>query len=385
MNTSSAMREARSFPARTRGLTLVELMVAITISLIILAIVAQIFATSRGTYSMEEGLSRVQESGRFSMEILAYDIREAGASGCVSLQPNLVWDNIAGTSAFSIDPSTSATAYDVNGLRGYSYTGSGSNPAVNWGTDLTTTGFFTSSDVLRANSDVLVVRHAMSSVNLVNATASTSLQIDSRYSGPFSAGALVMVTDCTKADIFTIASTSTSGGVTTITPASLSRAYSANNGGELLVFKSVAYYVGDGTGFLNDGVTRVPALRRKVNGSATNEELLEGVEAIRVYYGLPADLTSAPSASSDDTAKFIPANLVPADKWAWVTSVRIGLVVGTNENVSAMSDSDTFHLFGMTATSDTFDDYQPAAADKRQRRVFTYVIKKRVPPRNPTS
>ena len=74
-------REPRS-GSSIAGLTLVELMVAITIGLIILAAVARLFVTSRSTYTLEEGLARVQESGRFAMEFLSQDIRMAGYAGC---------------------------------------------------------------------------------------------------------------------------------------------------------------------------------------------------------------------------------------------------------------------------------------------------------------
>ena len=55
-------------------------MVALTIGLILLAALTRLFVTSRSTYTLEEGLARVQESGRFAMEFLAQDIRMAGTS-----------------------------------------------------------------------------------------------------------------------------------------------------------------------------------------------------------------------------------------------------------------------------------------------------------------
>lgn len=55
---------------KQRGLTLMEVMVAITISLILLAGVMQIFLGSRQTYRMQDGLARLQENGRFAMDFI---------------------------------------------------------------------------------------------------------------------------------------------------------------------------------------------------------------------------------------------------------------------------------------------------------------------------
>jgi prepilin-type N-terminal cleavage/methylation domain-containing protein len=71
------------------GFTLVELMVAVTIGLIILAAVSQIFVTSRLSYKLEENLARVQENGRFAMEFLSRDLRMAGYAGCVNVNQAL--------------------------------------------------------------------------------------------------------------------------------------------------------------------------------------------------------------------------------------------------------------------------------------------------------
>lgn len=61
-----------------RGLTLVEIMVAITISLLLLAGVIQIFSGTKSSYNLQNGLGRMQENGRYAMDMLARDIGMAG-------------------------------------------------------------------------------------------------------------------------------------------------------------------------------------------------------------------------------------------------------------------------------------------------------------------
>lgn len=63
-----------------QGLTLVEIMIAITISLLLLAGVMQIFLGSKSSYNLQNGLGRLQENGRYAMDILDRNIGMAGLS-----------------------------------------------------------------------------------------------------------------------------------------------------------------------------------------------------------------------------------------------------------------------------------------------------------------
>ena len=65
-------------PARQRGLTLIEIMVALLIGSFLLAGVIQIFIVNKQTYRVQENLSRMQENGRFAMDYLNRYIRLAG-------------------------------------------------------------------------------------------------------------------------------------------------------------------------------------------------------------------------------------------------------------------------------------------------------------------
>ncbi|MFC1665831.1 PilW family protein, partial [Pseudomonadota bacterium] len=51
---------------RTKGFTLIELMVAMVIGLFLLAGLIQIFFAGKQTYRLGDGLSRLQENGRFA-------------------------------------------------------------------------------------------------------------------------------------------------------------------------------------------------------------------------------------------------------------------------------------------------------------------------------
>ncbi|HEY5602338.1 MAG TPA: PilW family protein [Gammaproteobacteria bacterium] len=69
----------RPLPRRLQqGFTLVEIMISITLGLILLAGVMQIFLGSKQTYNLQSGVSRLQENARFALDILARNIAMAG-------------------------------------------------------------------------------------------------------------------------------------------------------------------------------------------------------------------------------------------------------------------------------------------------------------------
>jgi len=61
-----------------RGVSLIELIIAMAIGAIILLGITSIYASSKKSSKVQEGLSRVQENGRFVIEFLSRDIRMAG-------------------------------------------------------------------------------------------------------------------------------------------------------------------------------------------------------------------------------------------------------------------------------------------------------------------
>jgi type IV pilus assembly protein PilW len=63
-----------------RGFTLVELMIAMTIGAFISAGVIALFIGNNQGYRTNEAMARVQENGRFAIEYLARDVRQAGVT-----------------------------------------------------------------------------------------------------------------------------------------------------------------------------------------------------------------------------------------------------------------------------------------------------------------
>lgn len=61
-----------------RGFTLVELMIAMTIGLVMLLAVGTVFTSSHQVSRVQEDNARIQESGRFALEIIGRNIKQAG-------------------------------------------------------------------------------------------------------------------------------------------------------------------------------------------------------------------------------------------------------------------------------------------------------------------
>ncbi len=80
MNMSNGNNLSR-LPSLNRGFSLVELMVALVITLILLAGIGQIFLSSKKSFVVQDSLGRLQENGRYAMETLEQDVRRAGFWG----------------------------------------------------------------------------------------------------------------------------------------------------------------------------------------------------------------------------------------------------------------------------------------------------------------
>jgi len=83
------------------GLTLVELLVAMAVSLILLSGIYQVFLGSTATYKSQDSLSRLQENGRCVMEALAQKVRLAGYPRVSMGGTNFAGDPVSGVEGAS--------------------------------------------------------------------------------------------------------------------------------------------------------------------------------------------------------------------------------------------------------------------------------------------
>lgn len=84
---SRASLHRMSFRRRVRGVTLVELMVAMLLGLLVTVGAIGIFMTNRKSYAATESVGRIQENARMAFELMARDIREADGTPCAQPGP----------------------------------------------------------------------------------------------------------------------------------------------------------------------------------------------------------------------------------------------------------------------------------------------------------
>jgi type IV pilus assembly protein PilW len=99
------------------GMSLIEIMIALLIGAFLIGGVLEIFINSKQTYRMQEGLSRLQENGRFALDFLAKDIRKAGYRECLA---STVTTPIAGTNDVGFNASDTIAVQMSTGTCGAS-------------------------------------------------------------------------------------------------------------------------------------------------------------------------------------------------------------------------------------------------------------------------
>ncbi len=330
-----------------QGMTLVEIMIALAISMVLLTGVLQIMISSKQTYRIQEGTARLQENGRFATQFISEDLRMAGYSGCSSgIIPNNIVDLDGDGTPDSISD------FSTDGLLGFEYSGL---PVT-----LTATETLTSAEVVN-NTDVIVIMYASTdeALQLTGNLAADNANIQLNETNMFSANDILLISDCSNADIFAATNVSSGAGKTTIAHANsantdnkLSKAYGTD--AMVMSFVKTAYYIGT-------NAAGVPALFRKrmVGANIQTEELVEGVENLQILYGedLDADGVANRYVHADDVGNF--ANVV---------SIRFAMLLQTPEEVNTQADTSTYNLL------DTV--YDPVE-DRRLRRIFSTTVKLR--------
>ncbi|MDX1556881.1 MAG: prepilin-type N-terminal cleavage/methylation domain-containing protein, partial [Xanthomonadales bacterium] len=272
-----------------RGFTLVEIMVAVTIGLIVLAAVAQIFATSRATYSLEENLARVQENGRFAMEFLTRDIRMAGYAGCVNVNQALnASANYTATNGLN-NPTDFANAFAPQvHIQGHEWTS-----ANTWTPALPA---FLAGQVLDG-TDVIVVRRGSETAHRLDGVmADPTAAITIREPNDIDANDIVLVGDCSNVDVVKVTGVSTTSGVESLAHAAanpgnvtngLSKAFETD--AEVMKLITRVYFIGNNA----NGVPTLYAWDMD-DGQMTNNttfrlELIPNIESMHVLYGEDTD------------------------------------------------------------------------------------------------
>ena len=368
------MRLEKNLCNRSRGFSLVELMVAITIGAIILAGAVTLFVNNRDTYKTTNELSRLQETARYALGMMVKDIRMAGYFGCADRLDTVTLNLPVGTVGelwdFNLDAGAGNIVAPIEGfdgaLPGNNYMPSGFAVAVGTngpggqvlaGTDAITVRYVggTMADVAPANAtlDFMVTADAVNGANsTITVDSTTGLALNQ----------VAAITDCGGSDIFQINATPTA---TTVRANALSRGYNTASSPMISPFVGVRYYIGDnGRG---PGGEIYPALYRTIITpgalTETNQELFEGVERMQILYGVDTNGNGTPD--SYVRAGDAPLNAGSPGSWANVVSVRLSILVRTIDQHGREVDTGNYQVNNVV--------FNPVD-DRRRRRVFTTTV-----------
>jgi type IV pilus assembly protein PilW len=289
---------------RARGLTLVEVMVSMTLSLFIAAALGALVVNMSRAHAELDRSSRQIENGRYAVELLAEEIRLAGfygdvrQAGAIYSQPDPCATNIAAL-GWSAAPITVPVA-----LEGRS--GSGDTPAC--------------VQSHRADTAVLAL-HRLSTEEIdadAVAGGAAFVQTSQCALDPFMPP---LVVSSSAAD-FTLKNLACD----TITP--------------VRRYVSRIYYVATCSDCARD---EIPTLKRvELNGAAWGEtSLAEGIEEIQFEYGFDVDGDAAPDeyVTSLDGVEDSPLN-----DWSNVMTVRIWILSRATETTPGYADAKTYTL-----------------------------------------
>lgn len=338
-----------------RGFTLVELMVAITIGLIIMAAVSTLFVSSKQTYTATDQLARLQENARFAMQFMMSDLRLGGYYGCL--------DDVSSDNVHTVVNSTSLT---------YSVTQAAIEGLENATGAWKPSGITSIPTGMLAGTDAVLIRMAdpSASIKLTARMGNKSDVLTVASAASFKQGDIIMVADCIGADLMQVTATTGTtishdpGGADAsktppwpgnTTPADLFKTY--DDPAQIMKFSTRRYYV-------RNNANGIPALYRDDNGG-TGQELVEGVESLQILYGMDTDVP--PDGVPNIYYK---ANDAALD-WSRVFTVRIGIIARTIDNKETEIDNRSYDADG-----DGVDDL-PAQNDRYKRRVFQTTVQLR--------
>lgn len=329
----------RSRSRHQAGLSIIELMIALLLGLLLMGGVIQIFLSSRQTYQTNVALSQVQESGRFALEFIAFDLRNAGYKGeCLSKLNDLTPATLTKDDRYVLG----------SGVLGWNDSNPGTRPS--WLTD--------TYNARTSGTDVILLKHAANPVVKAlpdnAAVTNGSLTTGTTDSGTRQ-GDLIIVADPISCDFF-INQNNAGTAVSLANGLAFSRAYDKT--AQVLNYQSTLYYL------KNDTTTGVPSLwrtRYTSNAGATPveiaEELVSGIQDLQFQYALG-------NANGQITGNYVDANdATLTNNWQSVVSVRINLLA-VSRQTNAISPNQTVRFMGSDET----------IANGRLAQVFTLTV-----------
>ncbi len=318
---------------RQLGISLVEVLVALVISLFLLGGIVQVYTGNKTTFKFTNALAEIQENARFAMETMAQDLRLSGEWGCIS------FDSADTTNINDTLNAGNVTGYNTDF---HDFIGEDSIEGEN-GTGIN-------------GSDTLTIRGGKPHQTNVEGpfTTSTTQNIYTDTINTLEPGDIILVARCgandllinAEADILPVTSVvvgTTSDQRRINLGANKSQQF--ENDAMVIELQTVDYDI-------QNGASGEPALFRAEFGVA--QELVEGVEDMQILYGIDNDDDQFPNQYVDSDA---------VGDWEDVVAVRISLLMRSIEDF--VTEAPQIYTWNGAAVT---------PGDRRIRQVFTTTV-----------
>ena len=286
MNTSS-QSTAGAVSCQQRGVTLIELLIALAFGLVLILATMSVYMANNQTFRQVENLSRLNENARIAFELLGREFREAGSTPCGNTQVSNVL-NVPNNVNWSMTQK-GITPFGANQEMPTKAFGSGAAARVQ-GTD---------AIIITGSSNDLGIR-----VESHNANAA-SLKLN-KLGGGFQDGEIVLACDFNFATIFQITNiqatnvtlvhntgTGTPGNCTKVLYKPGEQVSCSSTNGAEVTGASIVKVISTSWYIANNG-RGGRSLYRIVSPSSTPEEMVENVTNMQIEYLVTDAIDSEP-------------------------------------------------------------------------------------------
>jgi type IV pilus assembly protein PilW len=303
---------------RQLGYTIIEMMIAITISLIILASLVAVLANNSRTRVEIERANQQTENGRYALQLITDDLHNAGYLAEFNPGP-------LATPAAKPDPCDITLAVLTGAL-----------PLAVQGNENATVIPTCVNDV-RPGTDILVVRHASTcAVGSAGCDANVPGDVYFQASDCNSPAELASGNPTTYFVLDTVAANFTLHRKDCVTVASRYQ------------YRTHIYFVANNDQ-PNDGI---PTLKRAELGVAAGAlafnivPLVEGIENLQIEYGLDTGVptTGSPAVYTTDPDNFVPCAASPTNCWRNTVAAKINVLARNTTPTQGYADSKVYTL-----------------------------------------
>lgn len=387
MSTAPQSLATRRTASRSRGFSIVELMVAVTLALVVTAAVMAAFMGSRSSFMSTSGTAAVSDNGRFALDFLQSAVRDAGYMACNTTQRQISLLNAGGSAIYYNfgqplggyeATNTVANAFTLAAAPS-SATGTPVTPDASLGDWLASTGPAWGgggldpalTGLVIKNSDVLLINSTyrttyppavVSSIT----TGTSSFTVQNSYN--LAAGQLAVISDCAKSVVFQIAGAPVPNTLSATISFGTGAGPGGNNastfpvsfeiGSQVTPVDTTVFYIGQGA----DGDAALFSYDMKATTAfvAPATELVPDIENMQILYGV--DTTGTQTVS-----EYVPAQQVV--DFSTVMSVKIAVLAASQPGaVPKPASNPTYQLLGNTVT---------VPADTRSRQIFEITVSTR--------